>query len=176
MTAHTPLEYFSHIEALVFDVDGVFTNSQMLVTESGELLRQMNTRDGYAVKRAIRAGLKICVITGGSSRGIIHRLNLLGITDVFSGVENKWPVLNNWLTDNNIDIEKTLYMGDDLPDIDVMRRVGFACCPVDSVSEIREIATYISPYKGGEFCVRDVIEKTLRAKGLWTTDAPGIID
>lgn len=172
----TPLDLFAKVKALAFDIDGVFTNSQMLITESGELLRQMNTRDGYAVKRAIRAGLKLCVITGGSSKGVTQRLRLLGIQDVYSGVEHKLPVLEKWVEEQGLELSDVLYMGDDLPDIDVMRRVGMACCPEDSVPEIREISSYISPYKGGQFCVRDVIEKTMRAQGLWTTNAPGVID
>ena len=172
----SPLQKFADIKGLVFDVDGVFTNSQMLVTESGELLRQMNTRDGYAVKRAIRAGLRICVITGGSSKGIEKRLKGLGIESVFSGVQEKLPVLKAWLGDTGLTADDVLYMGDDLPDIEVMHLVGLACCPQDAVPEIRDISAYISPYKGGHFCVRDVIEKTMRAQGLWTTNAPGVID
>lgn len=170
------LNKFSQIKALVFDVDGVFTDTQMLITEHGELLRQMNTRDGYAVKQAIKAKLGLCVITGGSSMGIVKRLKGLGLTDVFYGIEYKLPVLEKWMSDHSYRYEDILYMGDDLPDIEVMRRVGLACCPEDAVPEIREISAYISPFKGGHFCVRDVIEKTMRAQGIWTTDAFGITD
>lgn len=172
----TPLQQFSKIKALVFDIDGVFTNSQMLVTEAGELLRQVNTRDGYAVKRAHRAGLKVCVITGGSSEGMVIRLQKLGVTDIFYGIQDKLPVFKEWVKKQELDPEEVLYMGDDIPDLEVMRFAGFACCPYDAVPEIREISDYISPNSGGQFCVRDVIEKTMRSQGLWTTNAPGITD
>jgi 3-deoxy-D-manno-octulosonate 8-phosphate phosphatase (KDO 8-P phosphatase) len=170
------LEIFTKIKGLVFDVDGVFTDSQMLVTEQGEFLRSMNTRDGYAVKCALAAGLKLCVITGGSSTGVARRLQMLGIASVYTRVEHKLPVFHEWVEKEGLAMEEVLYMGDDLPDWEVMHAAGMTCCPADAVPEIREISAYISPFKGGQFCVRDVIEKTLRAQGLWTTTAPGATD
>lgn len=161
------LEKFAEIETFIFDVDGVFTDSTLLVLESGRLLRQMNTRDGYAVKVALAANYRIAVITGGTSEGVNIRLANLGIPHVFSGVQNKLAVYEKYILDHSLDEEKILYMGDDLPDYEVMRRVGFATCPADAVPEIRQLATYISPLKGGQGCVRDVIERSLKIAGKW---------
>lgn len=161
------LEAFKSIKSFVFDVDGVFTNSQLLVTEEGALLRTMSVRDGFAVKNAIREGYSVCIITGGNSEGVVHRLKGLGILHVFSGVQDKLPVLKSYVEAYELDLETILYMGDDLPDYEPMRRVGLPTCPADAVREIQDLARYISPYNGGQGCVRDVIEKVMRLQGTW---------
>jgi 3-deoxy-D-manno-octulosonate 8-phosphate phosphatase (KDO 8-P phosphatase) len=161
------LENFKSIRSFVFDVDGVFTNSQILVTEEGALLRSMSVRDGFAVKNAIREGYPVCIITGGYSEGVVHRLKGLGVRDVFSGVQDKLPVLKSYVEAYNLDLETILYMGDDLPDYEAMRRVGLPTCPSDAVREIKEFSRYISPFDGGHGCVRDVIEKVMRLQGTW---------
>lgn len=161
------LEAFKSIRSFVFDVDGVFTNSQILVTEEGALLRSMSVRDGFAVKNAILEGYPVCIITGGYSEGVVLRLKGLGVRDVFSGVQDKLPVLKSYVEDYNLDLETILYMGDDLPDYEAMRRVGLPTCPRDAVREIQELSRYISPFDGGHGCVRDVIEKVMRLQGTW---------
>lgn len=161
------LEKFAEVDTLIFDVDGVFTNSTLLVLESGKLLRQMHTRDGYAVKAALRAGYRVCVITGGKSEGVRVRLKNLGVTDIYIGIQDKIEAYDEYLDLYDIDEEKVLYMGDDLPDYEVMRRVGFPVCPLDAAPEIKKLAQYISPVKGGEGCVREVIERTLKIAGKW---------
>jgi 3-deoxy-D-manno-octulosonate 8-phosphate phosphatase (KDO 8-P phosphatase) len=164
------LEKFAEVDTLIFDVDGVFTNSTLLVLESGKLLRQMHTRDGYAVKAALRAGYRVCVITGGKSEGVRVRLQNLGVTDIYIGIQDKIEAYEEYIDLYEIDEEKVLYMGDDLPDYEVMRRVGFPVCPVDSAPEIKKLSQYISPVKGGEGCVREVIERTLKIAGKWRLD------
>jgi 3-deoxy-D-manno-octulosonate 8-phosphate phosphatase (KDO 8-P phosphatase) len=161
------LEAFKSIRSFVFDVDGVFTNSQILVTEEGALLRSMSVRDGFAVKNAIREGYPVCIITGGNSEGVVLRLKGLGVRDVFSGVQDKLPVLKSYVEAYDLDMEGILYMGDDLPDYEAMRRVGLPTCPRDAVREIQELSRYISPFDGGHGCVRDVIEKVMRLQGTW---------
>ncbi|MGB0863924.1 MAG: KdsC family phosphatase [Saprospiraceae bacterium] len=161
------LEKFKTINTLIFDVDGVLTNSQLLVTETGELLRSMNTRDGYALQKAVKAGYRIVIITGGKSQGVIKRLQGLGITDIYAGVQNKIETFRQYVHDNQLDTANILYMGDDIPDHDVMRLVGLPACPHDAAQEILEIAQYISPKNGGAGCVRDVIEKILKLAGKW---------
>lgn len=161
------LREFRHVHTFIFDVDGVFTNGELLITESGELLRKMNVRDGFAVKRAIEEKFRVMVITGGSSKGTIQRLMDLGIKEVIFGAHNKLKYYEALLDQYNLDEEGILYMGDDLPDYEVMRRVGLACCPNDAAPEIMSISKYISPFKGGEGCIRDVIEKTLKLNGVW---------
>lgn len=164
------LEKFAEVDTLIFDVDGVFTNSTLLVLESGKLLRQMHTRDGYAVKAALRAGYRVCVITGGKSEGVRIRLQNLGVTDIYVGIQDKIEAYEEYIDLYEIDEEKVLYMGDDLPDYDVMRRVGFPVCPIDAAPEIKKLSQYISPVKGGEGCVREVIERTLKIAGKWRLD------
>lgn len=152
---------------MIFDIDGVFTNNEILVTEHGEFLRSMNVKDGYAVKRAIRSGYKIAVISGGQSEGTRHRFELLGLTEVYLGVENKLNCYNTLVAAWSIAPEHIAYMGDDLPDLEVMKQVGLACCPQDAVPEILEVSHFISPFNGGQACVRDLIEKIMQAQNKW---------
>jgi len=161
------LEQFREIETFIFDVDGVLTNSQVLVMEDGTLLRQMSIRDGYAIKRAVKTGYNLCVITGGQSEGVKMRLENLGVSHVYTGVSDKLPVYESYVRKNGLDEGKILYMGDDLPDYPVMRRVGLPACPKDAARELFGMVTYASPYRGGEGCARDVIEKVLRLNEDW---------
>ncbi len=161
------LEAFQSIETFIFDVDGVLTDSHILVLEEGHLLRKMNVRDGYAMKRAVEKGYRVVIISGGKSEGVRHRLEGLGITDVYLGVGDKIEVYEHVVELYDLKEESVLYMGDDLPDYEVMRRVGLPACPLNAAREILELAQYTSPCKGGEGCARDVIEKVLRLRGDW---------
>jgi 3-deoxy-D-manno-octulosonate 8-phosphate phosphatase (KDO 8-P phosphatase) len=160
-------ESFKKIKTFIFDVDGVLTDGNLLVTEAGELLRTMNSKDGYAMKHALENGYKICIITGGKSDGVVLRLKGLGLTDIFYKVGDKVPVFNQYITENSLNADEILYMGDDMPDYEVMQLVGLPTCPQDAVSDIINIAKYVSPLKGGEGCVRDVIEKVMKLQDLW---------
>ncbi|MEP7196246.1 MAG: HAD-IIIA family hydrolase [Saprospiraceae bacterium] len=157
----------SHIKGVVLDIDGVLTDNNILVTDQGEFLRTMNVRDGYAIKRAIQVGIKIGVISGGRSLGVIKRLNILGIEDIFLGVEDKFPVFKSLLTKWNLEKDQVMYMGDDLPDLECLRYAGMSACPQDSVPEILEVSEYISELKGGMGCVRQVLEHLLQAQSHW---------
>lgn len=161
------LETFRGIKTFIFDVDGVMTNSDLIVFEDGKLLRKMSIRDGFALKMAVLAGYKVAVITGGKSEGVKSRLQGLGITDIYSGYQNKMEAYEELIYTYELDEEYILYMGDDIPDYSVMRRVGFPTCPSNAVPEIIELSHYISPYEGGAGCVRDVIEKVLKLNGKW---------
>jgi 3-deoxy-D-manno-octulosonate 8-phosphate phosphatase (KDO 8-P phosphatase) len=167
------LERFQPVQTFLFDVDGVLTNSEIIVLEDGSLIRKMNVRDGYAMKRALRTGYRIGIITGGTSSGVAERLRGLGVQDIYTGVENKLEAYHDYLDKYGLDEEQILYMGDDVPDFEVMRRVGFPTCPRNAAPEILEISQYISPNNGGEGCVRDVIEKVLRIHGKWMDEQPG---
>lgn len=158
---------FARVRTFLFDVDGVMTDGRMLITDNGEFLRRMNTRDGFAMKLAIRTGYRIVVITGGSSPGVERRLRLLGIEDIYPGIQDKWRTYQQFLEESGVSAEVILYMGDDLPDYEVMQDVGLPACPRDADPAILGISTYISPLDGGAGCVRDVIEKTLRVQGKW---------
>lgn len=161
---------FKNVKAFVFDVDGVLSNGDVLVTESGDQLRTFSTRDGYALQLAVKRGYPIAIITGGKSKGIRARMNGLGIVDVFIGVGDKELVLNDWLEAKGLFSEDVLYMGDDIPDLEVMKQVGFAACPYDAVEEIKGLCHYISPVAGGKGAVRDVMEKVMKLQGTWMED------
>jgi len=161
------LQQFKGIHTFIFDVDGVLTNNELLITESGELLRKMNARDGYALKQAVNAGYRICIITAGKSKGVIDRLKELGVQDIVWGIQNKLGAYEEFLDAYSLNEEGILFMGDDIPDYEVMRRVGLPACPSDAAHEILEIAQYVSPIKGGQGCARDVIEKVLSLNGVW---------
>ncbi len=160
-------EYLQYINTFVFDVDGVLTDGNILVTTEGDLLRTMNIKDGYALKTAIEAGFNVCIISGGSNTGVKKRLETLGIHSIFLGVENKTEVLNCYTQKLGIGLHQVLYMGDDIPDYSVMKTVGLPCCPQNAVPEIKNISKYISHKKGGKGCVRDVIEQVLKIQKKW---------
>jgi 3-deoxy-D-manno-octulosonate 8-phosphate phosphatase (KDO 8-P phosphatase) len=160
-------DQLKRVKAFVFDVDGVLTNGEVLVTENGEQLRSFNIKDGYALQLAVKQGYSIAIITGGKSLGVKARLEGLGIVDVFINASHKTNILEQWMLKNNIQPESALFMGDDIPDLAAMAMVGFACCPADAVEDIKAISHYISSIKGGRGAVRDVIEKVLRLQNKW---------
>jgi 3-deoxy-D-manno-octulosonate 8-phosphate phosphatase (KDO 8-P phosphatase) len=161
------LERFHHIEAFLFDVDGVLTNGEIIIMEDGGMVRTMNVRDGFAMQRAIQEGFRVGIITGGSSQGVVDRLRKLGIEDIYSGVQIKIDAYEDFVGKYGLDEENILYMGDDLPDYEVMRRVGLPACPRDAAPVIANLSHYVSPLDGGAGCVRDVVEKTLRIQEKW---------
>ncbi len=155
------------VQTFIFDVDGVLTDGHLLVMPDGEFLRTMNIKDGYAMQLAIKKGYRMCVISGGHSKGVPIRLERLGIQDVYMGVPDKISVFNSIISKYNIDPATILYMGDDLPDLKVMQLCGVPCCPGDAVTEIKSLSCYISHKNGGEGCVRDVIEQVMRLHASW---------
>ncbi len=154
------------VNTFIFDVDGVFTNGQIIL-HNQELLRSFNAKDGYAVQYAVKMGYRIFIITGGDSNEVKRSLLNLGATEVHLKSKNKLGVFRDIIKRHNIKEEETLYMGDDIPDIPVMNHVGVSCCPQDSAVELLEKTDYQSPFKGGYGCVRDVIEQTLRLQNNW---------
>ncbi len=161
------LALFKPIKLFVFDVDGVLTNGNILLFENGQMARQMNIKDGYALQLAIKKGYKILIISGGSSNAVKARLEKLGIENIFLSIKNKLEVLQKFIGESDFTKEQILYMGDDVPDVLPMRNAGLACCPADAVQEVSAIAHYISPKNGGDGCVRDVIEKVLKLHDDW---------
>lgn len=155
---------------MIFDVDGVMTNGVVLLTADGDMLRSMHVKDGYALHLAVRKGYRIAIISGGSSQSVMHRFRTLGIQDVFLGVSNKIDVFKKYIKENSLDPSTVLYMGDDIPDYEIMEYAGLSACPADAAEEIKCIAKYISPFKGGEGCVRDVLEQVLKIQGCWFND------
>ncbi|MEO6452894.1 MAG: 3-deoxy-D-manno-octulosonate 8-phosphate phosphatase [Ginsengibacter sp.] len=161
---------FKLIKTFVFDIDGVLTDGKLLILKDGEMARQMNIKDGYALQLAIKKGYRIAVVSGGNSEALKERLYKLKITDVFMQVENKQELLRDYVRRNNLSWNEILFMGDDIPDYKCMELAALACCPADAVVEIKRLSKYISAYKGGEGCARDVIEKVLKLNGNWDLD------
>jgi len=160
-------EDLSGITTFIFDYDGVLTNGVVLITNSGDQLRTGHVKDGYALQLAIKSGYRVAVISGGYSESMRHRCNALKLTDVFLGVENKIRVFEDYIQSIGVSPKEVLYMGDDIPDYQVMLRVGMPVCPADAAEEIRKISRYISHFNGGEGCVRDIIEQAMKIQGKW---------
>jgi 3-deoxy-D-manno-octulosonate 8-phosphate phosphatase (KDO 8-P phosphatase) len=160
-------EIMNQITTFIFDVDGVLTDGSIHVTPTGEMLRNMNIRDGYAMKAALENGYTVCIISGGSNEGVRVRLRNLGITDIYLGVPNKVETFKEFTDIYAIQPENVLYMGDDIPDYHVMQLVGLPTCPQNAVPEIKGISKYISHVEGGKGAVRDVIEQVMKVQGKW---------
>ena len=160
-------EKLKKIKNFVFDVDGVFTDGIIYVDSQGNETRGFNSKDGIVVKKALKCGFNIVIISGANNKGILNRLRKLGIKDIYLGSENKSSDLNEHMKINNMKRNETLYMGDDISDLEAMKIVGLKTCPNDAVSEVRNTSDYISPKKGGLGCVRDVLEQTLKVQKKW---------
>lgn len=159
-------EKLPQINTFIFDVDGVLTDGSVYLLE-GEVVRVLNSRDGYAIQHAAKKGYNVFVITGGHSESVKDRLENLGCREVIQRAKNKMEHYNKLQEKYGFGNENVLYMGDDLPDYEVLQKVGVSTCPQDAAVEIKAICDYQSPYNGGRHCVRDVIEQTLRVQSNW---------
>ena len=148
-------------------MDGVLTDGNILVNDENNWLRSMSIRDGYALQLAVRSGFEVLVISGSESSFVRDRLNRLGVKEVFMDVKDKEAFLRNFVGEKKLSLSELLFMGDDIPDYFCMKMAGIGACPSNAVFEIKEVASYISPYKGGCGCVRDVIEKVLKLNDKW---------
>ncbi len=160
-------EDIAKVKAFVFDIDGVLSNGEILINEQGELLRTTNTKDGFALQFAVRQGFPVGIITGGNSEGVATRYRNLGVTHIYLKSKNKLADLEDFMQKTGVKFDEILYMGDDLPDFEVMQTVGMPTCPKDAVPQIKAVARYISELRGGKGCVRDVVEQTLRSQNKW---------
>ena len=159
-----------NIKAFIFDCDGVLTDGCVTLLPNGEQVRTMNTRDGYALQLAVKKGYVVAVISGGSSGAVKTRMTKLGVHDVYLGCSDKVVALKELMHIYSLKSEQILYMGDDLPDYEVMQEVGLPTCPNNAAQEIKNISDYISHKNGGEACVRDVIEQAMKVQGKWLVD------
>lgn len=160
-------ERLTRITTIIFDIDGVLTDGKIMVLESGEAIRNMNSKDGYALHLAVQKNYRVAVISGGNNIGIQKILKRAGVNDVFINEHDKMAVYEEYIRQNGLKDEEVVFIGDDLPDHGIMSRVGLAVCPQDAAIEIKNICQYISPKNGGEGCVRDIIEQVLRVQGKW---------
>jgi len=165
----TLFERFKQINTFVFDVDGVLTDGTVLLLDNGLQARRMHIKDGLALQMASR-NHRVVIVSGSYSEPVLKRLQYLGLTEIFLGTKDKLGFLKNYLQERNLQWQEVLYMGDDLPDIPVLKSAGVASCPADAVAEVKAQCQYISPISGGLGCVRDVIEKVLKLSGHWHTE------
>ena len=155
------------IKAFVFDYDGVISDGNIWSANDTIIVRSGNIKDGYAMQYALRKGYLIAILSGGSGDSIRSRMKMLGVEDVYLGSHRKKEIFEDFLKDKQLLPEQVLYVGDDIPDYDVMRLAGVSACPADAAEEIKAVADYISHKNGGCGCVRDVIEQVLRLQGQW---------
>lgn len=163
-------ELLREVNTFIFDYDGVLTDGSVILLENGDALRTANVKDGYAMQLAIKKNYKIVIISGGTSESIRKRFDVLNVKDVFLGVDKKILIYDDYIKRNNLRPEHVLYMGDDIPDYEVMLKAGVPSCPADAAQEIKAISKYISHFDGGKGCVRDVIEQVLKIQGKWMND------
>ncbi len=167
-------EDVARCEALILDVDGVLTDGGIMPLTNGDFNRTYNAKDGYALAYAIQMGLKVCVITGGRGQSLQYRLDMLGIKHTYVDCMDKIAAMEDFFAKEGVNPENAIYMGDDIPDLECMRRVGIPVAPADAVMEVIEASRYVSEYGGGKGCVRDVIEQIMRARGQWAVHTNGV--
>jgi len=161
---------FKKITTFIFDIDGVLTDGTVLILRDGLQARQMHVKDGFGLQMAMKNGYRVFIISGGISEESKKRLENLGIKEVHIGIADKTKFVADLLKSKKVKWEEVLYMGDDLPDLPLMSKVGLSSCPADAVNEVKSVVKYISPINGGWGCVRDVIEKVLKVNGHWKYD------
>ena len=160
----------SKIRAIIFDLDGVLSASTISLGVDGSPLRTVNIKDGYAIQLAMKMGLRIDILSGCKIEAVRHRYEGLGMEDIFLGAAVKIQIYEQFLQKYGLKDEEVMFMGDDIPDLEVMRRVGCPVCPADACPEIKSVSLYVSQQKGGYGCGRDVIEQTLKAQDKWLSD------
>lgn len=168
-------EDIARVKAFVFDVDGVMTDGGIIPTPDGDFIRRYYAKDGYAVAYAIKLGYKICIISGGRGEMLRRRLEMLGVSRMYLNCMDKIAAIDEFIAENRLDARDVIYMGDDIPDLDCMRRVGIPVCPADACSEVIEASRYVSEYNGGCGAVRDIVEQVLRAQGVWARSSEGVL-
>jgi 3-deoxy-D-manno-octulosonate 8-phosphate phosphatase (KDO 8-P phosphatase) len=159
------------IKAIVFDVDGVLSAETITMAATGEPLRTVNIKDGDAIQLAQKMGLRIAILTGGNTSAIRTRYENLGVQDIYMKCSVKITTFEEFLEKYQLSADEVIYVGDDIPDYEVMKRCGCPCCPADACSDIKAISLYVSDRKGGYGCGRDIVEQVLRAQGKWLSDA-----
>ncbi|WP_073211570.1 KdsC family phosphatase [Xylanibacter ruminicola] len=155
------------IKAIIFDIDGVLSAETINLSADGVPLRTVNIKDGYAIQLAVKLGLRIAILSGARVDSIRVRYEGLGVQDIYLGCAVKIATYDEFLSKYGLADDEIMYMGDDIPDMEIMQRVGCPVCPKDACPEIKAVSTYISHRDGGYGCGRDVIEQVLRAQGKW---------
>jgi len=157
----------SAVRAFIFDVDGVLTDGTLLALNSGEQARTFHIRDGYAIRHAVAKGYRIVVISGREEEGVRRRLESLDVHDIYLGVVDKMKIFNNYINIHRLDPQFIAYMGDDMPDMEVMRRCAVAACPRDAAADVLAISNYVATLPGGRGAVRELIEAVMKSQNTW---------
>lgn len=160
-------EDLTKVKAFIFDIDGVLSLQTIGLNAFGVPNRTVNLRDGYALQLAVKKGYHVGIISGSNSKEYQKRLKTLGITEIYLNSKSKLENYNSFKKKHNLEDKYILFMGDDIPDFEVMKHAGVPVCPSDADSEIKQVALYISDKRGGEGCVRDVVEQVLRLHNNW---------
>ena len=160
-------EKLKNIKGFIFDVDGVLSMDTSPLDKNGDPVRTANVKDGFALRYALQNGFQMAIITGANTPRVKHRYKKLGVEHIYMNSFNKIECLDEILKKTGLQKNEILYMGDDLVDLQVMKQIGIPTCPMDAVPEIKAVSLYISDKKGGEGCVRDVIEQVMRSQGKW---------
>ena len=160
-------ENLTRITTFILDIDGVLTDGTVIIEPTGEQTRTMNIKDGFALQLAVKRGFKVAIISGGRNEIVKKRFAGLGIHDVYMGASDKWEAFEELKLVYNLSNDEIAYMGDDIPDYEIMSKIGLPACPKDAAPEIKQVSQYVSPMFGGKGCVRDLIEKVMRAQDKW---------
>jgi 3-deoxy-D-manno-octulosonate 8-phosphate phosphatase (KDO 8-P phosphatase) len=160
-------EKASRIRLLVLDVDGVLTDGVLVYGASGEEIKRFHVRDGLAIQQARRAGVEVAIVSGRASAAVTRRMSELGVVEVHQGVGDKESLLRGLLARLAVGTAETAVMGDDLPDLPLMRIAGLAMAPADAVPEVRQAAGWVSRSAGGHGAVREAVEMLLRSRKAW---------
>lgn len=158
------------VRAVIFDVDGVLSAETITLASDGEPLRTVNIKDGYAIQLAVKMGLRIVILTGGKSEAVRLRYERLGVQNIYMSCGVKIQTYEAFKAEYGLKDEEIVYMGDDVPDLEIMRRVGCPVCPKDACPDVKAVSLYVSQLPGGHGCGRDVLEQVLRAQGKWLAD------
>ena len=164
------------VRAFIFDVDGVMTDGGIMpIGDGSDFIRKYNAKDGYAIAYAVRRGYKVCVISGGHGNLLRSRMERLGVTRMYLNCMDKISAMKEFFADYDLNPADTIYMGDDIPDLECMQMVGIPVCPADACSEVIAASRYVSEFGGGKGAVRDIVEQTLRAQDEWAKDRQGVL-
>lgn len=152
----------SKFKLVILDVDGTMTDGGMYFTENGDQMKRYNAKDGLAIKRLVKEGIVFGIISHGRKLKVVQdRAELLGIQKVYVGGDAKLGILNDWLKELNITLAETVYVGDDLNDMDIIEAVGMSACPGDAVSKVKSKVDIILRKDGGQACIRELIDEWL---------------
>lgn len=164
------LQKLSTLKTFIFDIDGVLTTGNVLVTEEGHMLRSVNIKDGFALQHAVKQGYNIAIISGGNSQGMLHRFQGLGIKEIYLGQKNKMAAFEKVCADFGVTEKQVAYVGDDMPDFPILKRAGLAVCPADAAYDIQEICEWILSVGGGQGCARLLLETAMKLQNTWHND------